>query len=133
RESTTWCSADVGHRSLLPAARREERLHRRRGAVRLRRHAEHHVVDSRDGVADDGRFEGTVEGGRRVMDRRTFLRAAGAALAMGSDPDQTRIRPGSDPSSLRKAVLISMLPKDLSYARRFALAREAGFDAIEMQ
>jgi L-ribulose-5-phosphate 3-epimerase len=26
-----------------------------------------------------------------------------------------------------------MLPKDLSYAERFALAREAGFDAVEMQ
>ncbi len=26
-----------------------------------------------------------------------------------------------------------MLPKDLSYAQRFAIAREAGFDAIEMQ
>ena len=40
--------------TLLPAARRQERLHRRRRAVRLRRHAEHDLVDSRDGVADDG-------------------------------------------------------------------------------
>ena len=40
---------DLGHRSLLPAARRAERLHRRRRAVRLRRHAEHHLVDPRDG------------------------------------------------------------------------------------
>ena len=33
----------------------------------------------------------------------------------------------------RKAVLIYMLPKDGSYAQRFAIARAAGFDAIEMQ
>ncbi len=48
----------VGDRPLLPPARREERLHRRRRAVRLRRHAEHHLVDSRHGVADDGLSEG---------------------------------------------------------------------------
>jgi L-ribulose-5-phosphate 3-epimerase len=34
---------------------------------------------------------------------------------------------------IRKAVLISMLPKELSYAERFALGRAAGFDGIEMQ
>jgi hexulose-6-phosphate isomerase len=33
----------------------------------------------------------------------------------------------------RKAVLISMLAKDLPYAERFRVARESGFDAIEMQ
>src|SRR5439155_12029775 len=33
----------------------------------------------------------------------------------------------------RKAVLISMLPPDVSYAQRFAIARDAGFGAIEMQ
>jgi hexulose-6-phosphate isomerase len=36
-------------------------------------------------------------------------------------------------AGIRKAVLISMLPKELSYADRFALARSAGFDGIEMQ
>src|SRR6266540_3378126 len=56
------------------------------------------------------------------MDRRTFLQTmAAAALLPQSEP------PG------RKAVLISMLPKDLPYAERFRIAREAGFDAIEMQ
>jgi hexulose-6-phosphate isomerase len=44
---------------------------------------------------------------------------------------QTTGRPAS--SGGRKAVLISMLPKELPYAQRFALGREAGFDAIEMQ
>jgi L-ribulose-5-phosphate 3-epimerase len=43
-------------------------------------------------------------------------------------------RPGQNSAkSGNKAVLITMLPKDLSYAERFALAREAGFDAVEMQ
>ena len=32
---------------------------------------------------------------------------------------------------IRKAVLLSMLPKTLSYADRFKLAREAGFEEIE--
>src|SRR5580765_8798153 len=37
------------------------------------------------------------------------------------------------PAGGRKAVLISMLPKELPYAARFKAARDAGFDAIEMQ
>jgi len=81
------------------------------------------------------------------MDRRTFLQSvAAAALAPVAGAD-TRVRPyddasvvGADPrvgpaadAPPRKAVLISMLPKDVSYAQRFAIARDAGFDAIEMQ
>src|SRR4029453_17625384 len=58
------------------------------------------------------------------MDRRNFLKSAAAVVFM--PPPQLSPRP-------RKAVLISMLPKDLSYAQRFSIAREAGFDAIEMQ
>ena len=59
------------------------------------------------------------------MDRRTFLQSvAGAALL-------PRFQPA--PAPTRKAVLISMLPKELRYAERFRLARNAGFDAIEMQ
>jgi hypothetical protein len=33
----------------------------------------------------------------------------------------------------QKAVLISMLPADVPYARRFGMAREAGSTPIEMQ
>jgi hexulose-6-phosphate isomerase len=58
------------------------------------------------------------------MHRRTFLRSLAAAAVLPG----LQVSPGR-----RKAVLISMLAKDLPYARRFALAREAGFDAIEMQ
>jgi L-ribulose-5-phosphate 3-epimerase len=35
--------------------------------------------------------------------------------------------------SLKRAVLVSMLPKELSWQDRFALARAVGFDGIEMQ
>jgi len=56
------------------------------------------------------------------MDRRTFLQTMAAAV-LWPQPE----------SSPRKAVLISMLAKDLSYAQRFRAARDAGFDAVEMQ
>lgn len=36
-------------------------------------------------------------------------------------------------SGIRKAVLISMLPKERSYLERFTIARDAGFEGIEMQ
>ena len=58
------------------------------------------------------------------MDRRTFLQSVAAATVL----------PGLQGSAVgNKAVLISMLAKDQSYAQRFAAARDAGFDAIEMQ
>ena len=36
-------------------------------------------------------------------------------------------------ADIKRAVLVSMLPKDLSWQDRFALARAVGFDGIEMQ
>jgi L-ribulose-5-phosphate 3-epimerase len=56
------------------------------------------------------------------MDRRTFLQSIAAAALLPS--------PEARP---RKAVLISMLASELTYAARFMSARDAGFDAIEMQ
>jgi len=81
------------------------------------------------------------------MDRRTFLQVAATPLVLRQAQDERAIsdsslilslskdeRVGQPPrTQQRKAVLISMLAKDLSYAQRFALARDAGFDAIEMQ
>jgi L-ribulose-5-phosphate 3-epimerase len=61
-----------------------------------------------------------------MTDRRTFLKLLAAALAATG---QT----AAPANAIRKAVLISMLPKDLPYAERFALARAAGFEGIEMQ
>ncbi len=37
------------------------------------------------------------------------------------------------PGAVKKAVLISMLPKDLSYVDRFRLAVDVGFEAVEAQ
>jgi hexulose-6-phosphate isomerase len=41
--------------------------------------------------------------------------------------------PASAATGIRKSTLISMLPRELSYEARFTLAREAGFEAIEMR
>jgi L-ribulose-5-phosphate 3-epimerase len=74
-----------------------------------------------------------------MADRRTFLKllaaAAGAAThASPSIASQASAPPAARAStSIRKSTLISMLPQKLPYADRFALARETGFEAIEMQ
>jgi hexulose-6-phosphate isomerase len=62
------------------------------------------------------------------MDRRTFVESV---LALAAWTPLSRSFAAAPTG--RKAVLISMLPKDLTYAERFALAREARFDAVEMQ
>src|SRR4051812_19212449 len=36
-----------------------------------------------------------------------------------------------DALPMKKGVLLEMLPKDLSYARRLQTARDAGFDAVQ--
>jgi hexulose-6-phosphate isomerase len=73
-----------------------------------------------------------------MNDRRTVLKLLAAAAAAPILPAEARQaatgpppqRPGA---AIRKSVLISMLPRDRSYAERFAIAREAGFEAIEMR
>ncbi len=72
-----------------------------------------------------------------MSDRRTFLKllAAGwvagqASPAFAGQAASPAVRPST---GIRKSTLISMLPRELSYADRFALARDAGFEAIEMQ
>jgi L-ribulose-5-phosphate 3-epimerase len=62
------------------------------------------------------------------MDRRAFLQSI-AVAALAPQPQARR----PEPVAGRKAILISMLPGDLRYVDRFAMARDAGFDAIEMQ
>ena len=74
-----------------------------------------------------------------MADRRTFLKllAAAAGAATHASPaiaSQAPTPPAARAStSIRKSTLISMLPRKLSYADRFALARETGFEAVEMQ
>ena len=73
-----------------------------------------------------------------MTDRRTFLKHAGATVAACAVPSIPAPAFAAAPrqsggAGLRKSILINMLPRDVPYAQRFAIAREAGFDAIEMQ
>jgi L-ribulose-5-phosphate 3-epimerase len=72
-----------------------------------------------------------------MNDRRSFLKVMAAAVAAAGQirPASAQApRPSSSPrGAIRKSTLISMLPKAGSYAERFALARTAGFEAIEMR
>jgi hexulose-6-phosphate isomerase len=65
--------------------------------------------------------------------RRTFLQTTGAGLAAA----WATARPGGTPvaraaGTPKKAVLVSMLPKELSILDRFTLARDVGFEAAEV-
>jgi L-ribulose-5-phosphate 3-epimerase len=75
-----------------------------------------------------------------MADRRTFLKllAATAGAVAHSRPTLASQAAATPPAArastvIHKSTLISMLPKEMSYAQRFALAREVGFEAIEMQ
>ena len=67
-----------------------------------------------------------------MNDRRTFLKILGAAMMAASPSSPLAARQPAG-RGIRKSILINMLPRDLPYAQRFAMARAAGFDAIEMQ
>jgi L-ribulose-5-phosphate 3-epimerase len=75
-----------------------------------------------------------------MPDRRTFVKTLAAALgtaAAGLEAQQKPAPGGSaspgNPAVMKKSTLISMLPRDRPFAERFAIAREAGFEAVEMQ
>ena len=72
--------------------------------------------------------EGAAARRRRVMDRRTFLQSSiappsAARVFDGAVAGEAADRPAAGE---RKAVLISMLPKDLPYAQRFAHGARGG-------
>src|SRR6266545_3962101 len=64
-----------------------------------------------------------------TLDRRRFLETAAALSALAA----LRPRAASAAGAPKKAVLISMLPKELSFRDRFQNAVDAGFAGIEMQ
>jgi L-ribulose-5-phosphate 3-epimerase len=74
-----------------------------------------------------------------MNDRRSFLKLIAAAVVTSGSAGRAAAQgqaqpPGPTPGGgIRKSILIDMLPRDQPYAARFAMAREAGFDAIEMQ
>ena len=75
--------------------------------------------------------------------RREFMKATlagsvgagfarrGSALAPLGKPAGGRGNSAAPPLPIKKAVLLGMLPKGLSYADRFKLARDVGFEAVE--
>jgi hexulose-6-phosphate isomerase len=78
-----------------------------------------------------------MENRRRFLQTLTAVVAAtpaGLAAARQNPAPATGGAPSPlNPATLRKSTLISMLPRQQSYAERFAIARDAGFEAIEMQ
>jgi hexulose-6-phosphate isomerase len=72
-----------------------------------------------------------------MSDRREFLKTIAAAATLmpvtSALNAQTQTPQKATASTIHKSTLISMLPRSMSYAERFALAREVGFEAIEMQ
>lgn len=68
------------------------------------------------------------------ISRRELLKTSAAALPLAAWLEAERAgaqTPAASP--LKRAVLVSMLPKELSWHDRFALAKAVGFDGIEMQ
>lgn len=63
-----------------------------------------------------------------MMNRREFLESAALLSAAGAMTPRAFAA-----GSPKKAVLISMLPRQLSYVDRFKLALEVGFEGIEMR
>lgn len=64
------------------------------------------------------------------MNRRDFTRLTAVGAAGMLMPQLASAAPNG---ALKKAVLISMLPKEMSYVDRFKLALDVGFEAVEMQ
>jgi L-ribulose-5-phosphate 3-epimerase len=73
-----------------------------------------------------------------MYDRRAFLELLAGGFFAPMQPrsvaaEREQPQPTRSHDRIQKAVLISMLPKELPYRERFSIARDAGFDAIEMQ
>ncbi len=64
--------------------------------------------------------------------RRAFLKATAVAPLVAAAFSRTVVEVGAA-GSPKKSVLITMLPKELSIAERFKIARDVGFEGVEMQ
>ena len=70
--------------------------------------------------------------------RRSFLHTTAATVAgawavrAAGAPDTARAAAAPAGGTPKKAVLVSMLPKELSMVERFKLAKEVGFEATEV-
>ena len=72
-----------------------------------------------------------------MNDRRTFLKVLAAAAGAAAHPISAQTPAtgagGQTGGGIRKSTLISMLPRDRPYVERFTIAKEAGFEAVEMR
>ena len=64
----------------------------------------------------------------KPIDRRSFLETAAAVSAVAA----LRPRPAAAAGGPKKALYVSMLPKELGYRERFQLALDVGFEGIEI-
>jgi L-ribulose-5-phosphate 3-epimerase len=64
----------------------------------------------------------------KTIDRRSFLESATALAAVAA----LRPRPATAAGGMKKALYVSMLPKELGYRERFQLALDVGFEGIEI-
>jgi hexulose-6-phosphate isomerase len=63
-----------------------------------------------------------------TIDRRAFLESATALAAVAA----LRPHPAAAAGTMKKALYISMLPKEPGYAERFKMALDVGFEGIEI-
>jgi hexulose-6-phosphate isomerase len=68
-----------------------------------------------------------------MTQRRDFLKMSALGAAAAALPKLPAIASAPASGPLKKAVLISMLPKQMSYLDRFKLAVQCGFEGIEAQ
>jgi L-ribulose-5-phosphate 3-epimerase len=67
------------------------------------------------------------------MDRRDFVKTTALGAVSTILPKESVIGSPAPGGPLKKAVLISMFPKEMSYLDRFKLAVDSGFEGVEAQ
>ena len=69
-----------------------------------------------------------------TLNRRGFLQSSAAGLLISAGSvEGVQPKASTVAGPLKKAVLVSMLPKEMSYLDRFKLAIDTGFEAMEAQ